>query len=325
MLDPSFWTHHSTGTMTAEWTEQKLSNGSILHVSNGNAPLSNDVLRLTDILDAQDEDRLLQQIAHADDEFVKEGFDQRRRVQRFVLDTCDDDDENSSSSPIRSSLNELCQRLQKATAFDFTHASLEEYGLETFSDSSNQIVTTFESSCQRKNCDKCCMAVIPIGNDAVAHWNRPRKRQAMCWMLASPEHQTNVLLQRRSVYLRSGDNLHFWRNRLAGTDDKPGLFIKFYSLSECADDQDDDPVDTFGHVPSKSSMRPSPMPPLPDILTIIVTTSPIKSNPSTELLEKVFDRFRFAGDAFCFQCRKIIVCGTLRMKSLNLHWIMMPC
>ena len=300
----------SSGNMTAAWTERQLSNGSILHVSNVNVPLCEDVQCLADFLGADNEARLLQQIADADDKFVKEGFDQRRRVQRFVLDDSDDngDDENGTI-PIRSSLDELRQRLQEATSLHFTHASLEEYGLETFSDSSNQIVTTFASSCQQKDCEKCCMAVIPIRHDAMAHWNRPRKRQAMCWMLESPEHQTNVLLQRGSVYVRSGDNLHFWRSRLAGTDEKPGLFINFYTLGECDGDQEFDPDDTFGYVPSKALIRPSPMPPLQDILTIIVTTSPIKSNPSTELLEKVFERFRFAGDAFCFQCRKIIVCG----------------
>jgi len=56
-----------------------------------------------------------------------------------------------------------------------------------------------------------------------------------------------------------------------------------------------------------------PMPPLEDVLTVIVTTSPIKSNPSTELLEMTFKSFPNAGDDFAYKCRKVIVCDGCRV------------
>ena len=53
--------------------------------------------------------------------------------------------------------------------------------------------------------------------------------------------------------------------------------------------------------------------PLSELLTIIVTTSPIRSNPSTEMLEHTFDTFRFAGEEFAFDCKKVIVCDGCRV------------
>jgi len=49
-------------------------------------------------------------------------------------------------------------------------------------------------------------------------------------------------------------------------------------------------------------------------LTIIVTTSPIKSNPSTELLEKTFDTFHYGGYDFAYKCPKVIICDGCRIK-----------
>lgn len=53
--------------------------------------------------------------------------------------------------------------------------------------------------------------------------------------------------------------------------------------------------------------------PLSELLTIIVTTSPIRSNPSTEMLEHTFDTFQFAGEEFAFDCKKVIVCDGCRV------------
>lgn len=53
--------------------------------------------------------------------------------------------------------------------------------------------------------------------------------------------------------------------------------------------------------------------PLSELLTIIVTTSPIRSNPSTQMLEHTFDTFTFAGEEFAFECNKVIVCDGCRV------------
>jgi len=71
--------------------------------------------------------------------------------------------------------------------------------------------------------------------------------------------------------------------------------------------------DAFGFMGKpETSQCDLPMPPLEQVLTIIVTTSPIKSNPSTEVIEKTFDTFKMAGHDFAVKCRKVIVCDGCR-------------
>ena len=53
--------------------------------------------------------------------------------------------------------------------------------------------------------------------------------------------------------------------------------------------------------------------PLEELLTIIVTTSPIKSNPSTEMLERTFKTFHHGGRGFAFKCPKVIICDGCRV------------
>mmetsp|Transcript_19526 Transcript_19526/g.29383 ORF Transcript_19526/g.29383 Transcript_19526/m.29383 type:complete len:541 (-) Transcript_19526:57-1679(-) len=52
---------------------------------------------------------------------------------------------------------------------------------------------------------------------------------------------------------------------------------------------------------------------LADYLTVVVTTSPIRSNPSTELLEKTFDTFHYGGYDFAYRCQKVIICDGCRI------------
>jgi hypothetical protein len=57
-----------------------------------------------------------------------------------------------------------------------------------------------------------------------------------------------------------------------------------------------------------------PMPPLKELLTILVTTSPKRSNPSTALLERFFDTLHHGGHAFVYHCRKVILCDEVRQR-----------
>lgn len=74
-------------------------------------------------------------------------------------------------------------------------------------------------------------------------------------------------------------------------------------------------VRTEDHKQEERRRKSMEMPPLEDLLTILVTTSPIKSNPSTELLERVFDTFSHGGHDFAFMCRKIIICDGCRKRN----------
>ena len=53
--------------------------------------------------------------------------------------------------------------------------------------------------------------------------------------------------------------------------------------------------------------------PLSKLLTIIVTTSPIRSHPSTDMLETTFATFPYAGNEFAYDCHKVIVCDGCRV------------
>jgi hypothetical protein len=126
------------------------------------------------------------------------------------------------------------------------------------------------------------------------------------------------------MLVRTGDCLHNWRtsivdafdsnydsgNNVSTTDTV--RVIKLYSLLEkSGEEEGEDNDESFGYTPKPSDMsgRTRPMPPLHDLLTIIVTTSPVKSNPSTELLERAMDTFIHGGPDFAYKCRKVIICG----------------
>ena len=95
------------------------------------------------------------------------------------------------------------------------------------------------------------------------------------------------------------------------------LLIKFYSLPDVSYIEDEDEGAKFGYVPSPEDLLPrrDTMPPLEELLTFIITTSPIKSNPSTELFERVFQTFLHGGSDFALKCHKVIVCDGCRQKD----------
>jgi len=73
-------------------------------------------------------------------------------------------------------------------------------------------------------------------------------------------------------------------------------------------------LDDFGYILTpETNYRSVPMPPIEDILTIVATNSPIKSNPSTEILERSFETFLNGGHNFALKCRKVIVCDGCRV------------
>lgn len=51
----------------------------------------------------------------------------------------------------------------------------------------------------------------------------------------------------------------------------------------------------------------------PALLTVVVTTSPVVSHPSTGLIDAVLDSFRFA--AGLRECPTLIVCDGFKLKS----------
>ncbi len=264
---------------------------------------------------------------------VWEGFDQRRRVQRWLRD----------DPLLPHCLAVLTQRFEESTGHRALHVSTEEYPksqLQRHFNDSQGIVTTFESialcQCPKTDC-LCFVAMIPIAGSVIEHINRPKLRSADCWDLYSyNNHTAGLILDRRSLFLKTKEYLWEWRCRISSAVDSNlekdthddavhdrYLIVKFSRLpsptitSNNDTEKDVQPGSNFGYMPKPEDLLPRTenMPPLEELLTIIVTTSPIKSNPSTELLERVFDTFFHGGNDFALKCRKLIVCDGCREKN----------
>lgn len=286
-MDDINWTLIATGDST-------------LSISNPALPLP-ELRHAENVVSAGEERFILDSLG----DFEWEGFDQRRRVYRREI------------SQASESIQNVARRLKQRFGLDASHAAVEEYAnpyqLRRKGDyMSNHIVTTFESPgiCKDSQPCDCFSACIPLKAGAVLHWNRPLERQANCWSLTSPDHWTDVQLNRGSLMVQQGDLLWHWRSRVMGN----ALLLKFYRLPTLTADSPEN--DGFGYIPNPNTPPRGPMPPLTDILTLIVTTSPIKSNPSTELLERAMETFVYGGRDFC-QCRKLIVCGKLLVQLVS--------
>jgi hypothetical protein len=160
-----------------------------------------------------------------------------------------------------------------------------------------------------------------------------------CFVLEIPlvipndeQHYTYVRLRSGVGLVKQGPMLWDWRSSRAlavqsvdpvvGEPVEPTVvrMLQFYRLA-APEGEDNDRTDSFGHVPTQQDEMErlrrlaEPVPPLGDLLTIIVTTSPIKSNPSTEVIERAMGTFVFGGLEFAHQCRKIIVCDGFRTQE----------
>ncbi|KAL3938916.1 MAG: hypothetical protein SGBAC_006259 [Bacillariaceae sp.] len=248
--------------------------------------------------------------------FTWEGFEQRRKVSRFK-------DLNS----LPKGIEKVMQKFIQQTGRKPTEVAVEEYPknqLHKLLSTDNATVSTFETSTKfdyEENSDDYFVAILPICASVVQYINRPKIRRPDCWELSSENHRGGILLEKLCLYVRTDEFLFEWRSRMStlGPDengDQPIIFLKFYCLPEenlSETEQLEDSI--FGYTASEELDRPEEMPPIEDILTLIVTTSPIKSNPSTELLERVFDTFPKGGHSFAYKCRKVIVCDGCRQRN----------
>lgn len=272
------------------------------------------------------------------EQYVWEGFEQRRKVWRWTR----------HDPELPASLQALAERVER-TCSKLDTISVEEYPetqLQKHFTTSRSMVTTFEStmtcSCSDNDCS-CSVALLPIASSLIETINRPKKRSADCWELFSlRNHATGIILDRQSLFVKTKEYLWEWRSRISNALEPPlesgkdavigrHVVVKFSRLSttsttttitststENGNSGSTSPKDSeFGYIPTPQDLLPrsEEMPPLDELLTIIVTTSPIRSNPSTELLERVFATFFHGGKDFAIRCRKVIVCDGCREKS----------
>mmetsp|Transcript_22799 Transcript_22799/g.54952 ORF Transcript_22799/g.54952 Transcript_22799/m.54952 type:complete len:708 (+) Transcript_22799:94-2217(+) len=166
-------------------------------------------------------------------------------------------------------------------------------------------------------------------------------------------HETKVIMEQNGVIVKRGESLWNWRGRISDVRDKNDVDDFKSTLNTCdSDDLSKEmnkidigkkekkqwkrtkklkasnkrciivnfrgicqpEVTTTPKEPKTSIPRcVSQSLPLSHLLTVIVTTSPIRSHPSTEMLQHTFDTFPFGGAEFAFECPKVIVCDGCRV------------
>jgi hypothetical protein len=170
-------------------------------------------------------------------------------------------------------------------------------------------------------------------NNLIQNWNLPRDHEKG-YHLQSEHHSTYVRLPYYTLLLRTNEMVSTWRNSrflwCHPVLPPPRLRVaQFYSHPPLSTDAADapsprNPVDRFGYIRTpddvllEEARRATKPPPLSELLTIIITTSPIKSHPSTEVIESAMATFLLGGGTdFAYSCRKIIVCDGYRTHVSN--------
>ncbi len=302
-----------------------------------------------DFLTEKESRDILQDVyATRGDDFSWEGFDFRKRVLRLGVDGIDSSDKTSKNVP--STILSLVERIRELSDQSGENP-IREVVIEEMP--KNQVsqhlsiarfqATTFETAAacpDNTEASSCYVASIALTVPLIEYVNRPKRREVNCFEFYSPpeNHNTCWVIPRGSLVIKKGDFVFEWRSRIVKTAtledgaikitpdlsrdrEEKIVLIKFYGLSKHLTKSVVPSNPNFGYVPTAREKeealrrRAADMPKLEDLLTIIVTTSPVKSNPSTELLEKVFETFKNCGEDFAYKCRKVIICDGCRTRD----------
>lgn len=236
----------------------------------------------------------------------------------------------------------LEEKIRKRTNGKMQLRKHQEFFIEEFCGAQvggDVLETECTCSCDANEC-KCFVAEISLLNHGVLVFRRPRERSNSC--LDCPSHKdTRILVPRNSLFIRTNDCLFSWRSSLCSDgqfasrdlsqptgillpngygnlirdESYRRISLKLRSIDVDSQARNTSPItDNMIPLPKNPGLQNEP---LQNLLTIVVTTSPIQSNPSLELFQKIFDTFHYAGAEFAFQCNKIIICDGVRLSSGN--------
>jgi hypothetical protein len=169
--------------------------------------------------------------------------------------------------------------------------------------------------------------------DLFQAWNKPLNGHLMAWNIHAQNDWADVKFPlqtatKTTCIVRRGVMLREWRTTrilatLASQSSRPGepprirvtRFLRLPSDRHCLRPSDS----YFGHVTTHEDDRrreantsKAEIPKLEELLTIVITTSPIPSNPDTALLENAMATFLHGGEEFAYKCRKVIMCDGVR-------------
>lgn len=183
-----------------------------------------------------------------------------------------------------------------------------------------------ESSCS------CYVAQITLINKCIQCVDKPKERKVECWDMESEQHKFKFVMEPLNLFVKTGEALWNWRSRITAFPiystvesnvekdlSRRVITLKFRSsmlpthvVPQSSDQDQEEKKEEYSLIKNLSKDKK-----LEELLTIVVTTSPIKSNPSTEVLEKTFATFHHGGDDFAFSCPKVIVCDGCRIMSAD--------
>jgi hypothetical protein len=186
------------------------------------------------------------------------------------------------------------------------------------------------------NSCSCYVAQISLVHPCIQFIDRPKERNVDCWDMESERHEFKFIMEPFTLIVKTDEALWNWRSRVAVfSDDRiKRTELVGETLLNYPDKEQSNRVITmklcftaaqshsllqqhlYFHDEKKDEMNVENLmmnKRLEELLTIVVTTSPIKSNPSTEVLEKTFATFHHGGEDFAYKCQKVIICDGCRI------------
>ena len=243
-----------TTTTTTTTTTDSISDASTIQVTNSDVVhvLPSKGLHVYDNFITEDETIiLLNEIDQHEIDFVWEGFERRRKVQRYTNITVDDleaadgaydDAKATTTTPSKNlplMLQELVKRIKLQTGYTAKQIQIEDFPsnqLSKFVQTTKSTVSTFESTticracCNNKdsndsyttskcnnnsNCCCCFVGQIALTVPLIEYINRPKIRSNDCWSLYTKDHYTGLRLNQGSLYVKSDEFLWQWRCRIS--------------------------------------------------------------------------------------------------------------
>ena len=231
------------------------------------------------------------------------------------------------------------ERAGRLTSSTFEASPMNQSEFCTCLEAQNGVDVNINKVSKRK-CS-CYVAQITLLDKCAQFIDKPKQRKVECWDVESPRHNYNFIMEPRTLFMKSGECLWNWRSRVATLHTETMINASCSAKNHFADSGDSFRSRAitikFRSTHKKESliiekeekkeeleiierMKKAELGvdvtdkrTLEDLLTIVVTTSPIKSNPSTEVLERSFETFRHGGTEFAFRCPKVLICDGCRV------------